>query len=44
MVDCGIRNISNDWFKSYLTDRSQSASINGFNSDCKTVKHGVPQG
>ena len=25
----GIRNISNDWFRSCLSDRSQFASING---------------
>ena len=39
-----IRGISNDWFRSYPSDRTQSVSINGFNSDCKTVKYGVPQG
>ena len=40
----GIRGISNDWFRSYLSDRSQIVSINGFNSDYKTVKYGVTQG
>ena len=40
----GIRGISNDWFRSYLSDRSQFVSINGFNSDYKTIKYGVPQG
>ena len=40
----GIRGIANDWFRSYLSDRTQFVSINGFNSDCKTVKYGVPQG
>ena len=40
----GIRGISNYWFRSYLSDRSQFVSISGFNSDYKTVKHGVPQG
>ena len=39
----GIRGISNDWFRSYLSDRSQFVSINSFNSDCKTIKY-VPQG
>ena len=39
----GIRGIANDWFRSYLSDRTQFVSINGFNSDCKTVKYGVPQ-
>ena len=39
----GIRGISNDWFRSYLSDRSQFVSIKGFNSDYKNIKHGVPQ-
>ena len=39
----GIRGISNDWFKSYLNDRSQFASINGFNSNYKTTKYSFPQ-
>ena len=39
-----IRGISNDWFRSYLSDRSQFVSIYGFNSDYKTIKYGVPQG
>ena len=38
-----IRGIANDWFRSYLSDRTQFISINGFNSDYKTVKYGVPQ-
>ena len=40
----GIRGIANDWFRSYLSDRTQFVSINGFNSDYKTVKYVVPQG
>ena len=40
----GIRGISNDWFRFYLRDRTQFVSINGFNSDNKTAKYGVPQG
>ena len=40
----GIRGISNDWFRSCLSDRSRFVSINGFNSDYKTIKYGVPQG
>ena len=40
----GIRGIANDWFRSYLSDRTQFVSINDFNSDYKTVKYGVPQG
>ena len=40
----GIRGISNDWFRPYLSNRSQFVSINGVNSDYKTIKYGVPQG
>ena len=40
----GIRGKSNDWFKSYLFDRKQFVAINGFNSDLKDIKCGVPQG
>ena len=40
----GIRGLSNDWFRSYLSDKTQFVSINGFNSDYKTEKFGVPQG
>ena len=40
----GIRGIANDWFRSCLNDRTQFVSVNGFNSDYKTVKYGVPQG
>ena len=32
------------WFKSYLTNRSQSTKINGEISDPCTVKYGIPQG
>ena len=39
-----IRGIANDWFGSYLSDQTQFGSINGFNSDYKTGKYGVPQG
>ena len=40
----GIRDISNDWFRFYLSDRFQFVSINDFTSDYKTIKQGVPQG
>ena len=40
----GIRGISNDWFRSYLSDRSQFVTINVFKSDYKTTKVDVRQG
>ena len=40
----GVRGITNYCFRSYLSDRSQFVSLNDFNSDCKTIKFGVPQG
>ena len=40
----GIRGICNDWLKSYLSDRKQFVSINGYNSDLMPVDCGVPQG
>ena len=40
----GIRGTALDWFKSYLTDRTQKVSINGHLSDSRNIKSGVPQG
>ena len=40
----GIRGISNDWFKSYQSNRNQYVSINGFDSGLTTINCGVPQG
>ena len=40
----GICRISNDWCKSYLSDRNQYVSINGFDSGLTTINCGVPQG
>ena len=40
----GIRGSANDWFSSYLTNRSQFVSILGFDSSTKPIVHGVPQG
>ena len=40
----GIRGPAFEWFKSYLTNRFQFVSILGFDSDKKSVIHGVPQG
>ena len=39
-----IRGIANDWFISYLSNRLQYVSINGFESDKLPMSHGVPQG
>ena len=41
---CGIRGRVNDWFRSYLTGRSQYVSINGINSNLSAISFGVPQG
>ena len=40
----GIRGITNNWFRSYLTNRKQYVSINGYDSGVKLLHHGVPQG
>ena len=40
----GIRGVSNDWFKSYLSNRSQYVSINGYDSGLAAINCGVPQG
>ena len=40
----GIRGISLDWFKSYLSCRKQYLSVNGSNSSFCNVTCGVPQG
>ena len=37
----GIRGVSNDWFKSCLSNRNQYVSINGYES---AINCGVPQG
>ena len=40
----GIKGISNKWFQTYLKDRQQFFSINGYNSQCGPMPIGVPQG
>ena len=40
----GICGVSNDWFKSYLSDRNQYVSINGYESGLAAINCGVPQG
>ena len=39
-----IRGVSNDWFKSYLFNRDQYVSINGYGSFLAVINCGVPQG
>ena len=39
----GIRGVSNDWFRSYLSDREQYVSINGYDSGLTKLNCGVPQ-
>ena len=39
----GICGVSNDWFKSYLSNRSQYVSINGYDSGFAAINCGVPQ-
>ena len=38
----GVRGLTNNWFKSYLTDLT--VSINSCNSSLSSVAYGVPQG
>ena len=40
----GIRGVSNDWFKSYLSNRNQYVSINEYESGLTAINCGVPQG
>ena len=40
----GIRDLPNDWFKSYISNRQQYVSINGHESGKVVMKHGVPHG
>ena len=40
----GVRGKSNEWFKSYLSNRQQCVTINGFVSDEAKMNYGVPQG
>ena len=39
----GIHRVSNDWFKSYLSNRNQYVSINGYESGLAAINCGVPQ-
>ena len=40
----GIHGVSNDWFKSYLSNRNQYVSINGYKYGLAALNCGVPQG
>ena len=40
----GIHGISNDWFKSYLSNCNQYISINGYESGVAAINCGVSQG
>ena len=40
----GIQGISNNWFNSYLSNRKQFSSINGYDSGIAEINCGVPQG
>ena len=40
----GICGVTNDWFKSYLSNRNQYVSINGFDSGLTSINCGIPQG
>ena len=44
MEHYGIRGIANDWFNSYLKNRKQYVSINGYESKIANINFGVPQG
>ena len=39
----GITGRANDWFNSYLSNRQQFVSINGYKSKSQLMEHGVPQ-
>ena len=40
----GIRGVSNDWFKSYLSNRNQYVSIYGYESGLAAINYRVPHG
>ena len=40
----GISGLSNNLFKSYLSNRTQQTEVNGILSDVGIIRHGVPQG
>ena len=40
---CGVREIANKWFETYLKDMQQFFPINCYNSECASLPIGVPQ-
>ena len=40
----GVRGCAHDWFKSYLSNRSQFVTYNGVKSNLDNVRCGLPQG
>jgi len=44
LCNYGIRGPMHDWFKSYLSGRTQFTAIGQFNSKPENVNFGVPQG
>ena len=40
----GIKGVVFNWFKSYLSDRTQYATINNERSEIHTITYGIPQG
>ena len=38
----GVYGLGNEWIKSYQSNRKQSVSINGYDSDFADMKFGVP--
>ena len=40
----GVRGTAKNWFSSYLQNRKQYVTINGFKSSINNVEYGVPQG
>ena len=40
----GIRGVAFDWFKSYLSDRTQYTTINNERSEIQNVKYGIAEG
>ena len=40
----GVRGVSYEWFKSYLTGRQQFTTIAHLKSDLCSINYGVPQG